>query len=100
MAAGVKIGLFKPLGEASFSEPCDLELVQASYRVLNLNIPFQKPSFIQWWTILDQTCQGVKFLMDKNKIDVHHGVGSFVDKNTVKITRDANKHRESHKKNR
>jgi len=36
--------------------------------------------------VVDQTCQGVKFLMDKNKIDVHHGVGSFVDKNTVKIT--------------
>jgi dihydrolipoamide dehydrogenase len=24
--------------------------------------------------------------MDKNKIDVHNGVGSFVDNNTVKIT--------------
>lgn len=36
--------------------------------------------------VVDQTCQGVKFLMDKNKIDVHHGVGSFVDKNTVKVT--------------
>ena len=24
--------------------------------------------------------------MDKNKIDVHHGLGSFVDKNTVKVT--------------
>src|SRR5690606_26485828 len=26
------------------------------------------------------------FLMKKNKVDVFHGVGSFVDKNTVKVT--------------
>ncbi|MEX1190408.1 MAG: dihydrolipoyl dehydrogenase [Brumimicrobium sp.] len=38
--------------------------------------------------VVEQTCQGVKFLMDKNNIDVHHGVGSFVDKNTVKVTND------------
>lgn len=36
--------------------------------------------------VVEQTCQGVKFLMDKNNIDVHHGIGSFVDKNTVKVT--------------
>ncbi|MGM0477768.1 MAG: dihydrolipoyl dehydrogenase [Bacteroidota bacterium] len=36
--------------------------------------------------VVDQTCQGVKFLMDKNKIDVHHGMGAFVDKNTIKVT--------------
>ena len=36
--------------------------------------------------VVEQTCGGVKFLMDKNKIDVHHGLGSFVDKNTIKIT--------------
>ena len=36
--------------------------------------------------VVSQTCAGVKFLMDKNKIDVHTGVGSFVDKNTIKIT--------------
>lgn len=36
--------------------------------------------------VVSQTCAGVKFLMDKNKIEVHTGVGSFVDKNTVKIT--------------
>ena len=35
--------------------------------------------------VISQTCDGVKFLMDKNKIDVHHGIGSFVDKNTVEI---------------
>ncbi|MCB9225186.1 MAG: dihydrolipoyl dehydrogenase [Crocinitomicaceae bacterium] len=36
--------------------------------------------------VVSQTCDGVKYLMDKNKIDVHHGVGSFVDKNTIKVT--------------
>ncbi len=36
--------------------------------------------------VVEQTCAGVKFLMDKNNIDVHHGVGSFVDKNTIKVT--------------
>lgn len=35
--------------------------------------------------VVSQTCAGVKFLMDKNKIDVHHGTGSFIDKNTVKV---------------
>ena len=36
--------------------------------------------------VVQQTCDGVQYLMDKNKIDVHTGVGSFVDKNTIKIT--------------
>lgn len=35
--------------------------------------------------VVSQTCTGVKFLMDKNKIDVHHGMGSFVDKNTIQV---------------
>lgn len=38
--------------------------------------------------VVDQTCDGVKFLMDKNKIDVHQGVGSFKDKNTVVVKGD------------
>lgn len=36
--------------------------------------------------VVAQTCDGINFLMDKNNIDVHHGLGSFVDKNTIKIT--------------
>ncbi|MEM6523870.1 MAG: dihydrolipoyl dehydrogenase [Bacteroidota bacterium] len=36
--------------------------------------------------VVKQTCDGVDYLMKKNKIDVHTGIGSFVDKNTVKIT--------------
>lgn len=36
--------------------------------------------------VVDQTSGGIKFLMDKNKVDVLQGVGSFVDKNHVKVT--------------
>jgi len=36
--------------------------------------------------VVSQTSAGVKFLMDKNKVDVIYGIGSFIDKNTVKVT--------------
>ena len=36
-------------------------------------------------SVVEQTCAGIKFLMDKNKIDVYHGVGSFVNATTVKV---------------
>lgn len=36
--------------------------------------------------VVDANVQGVAFLMKKNKIDVHQGVGSFVDAHTVKVT--------------
>lgn len=36
--------------------------------------------------VVDENVQGIAFLMKKNKIDVHTGLGSFVDKNTIKIT--------------
>lgn len=36
--------------------------------------------------VVKQTCDGVEYLMSKNNIDVLTGVGSFVDKNTIKIT--------------
>jgi dihydrolipoamide dehydrogenase len=32
------------------------------------------------------TCDGIDFLMKKNKIDVYKGMGSFIDKNTIKIS--------------
>ena len=35
--------------------------------------------------VVETTCKGVEFLMKKNKIDVFHGHGSFVDKNTIQI---------------
>ncbi|MCB7480746.1 dihydrolipoyl dehydrogenase [Christiangramia sediminis] len=39
-------------------------------------------------SVVSQTCDGVKFLMDKNKIDVIEGVGSFKDKTHVNIEKD------------
>lgn len=36
--------------------------------------------------VIAQTCNGIKFLMDKNNITVYQGVGSFKDKNTVIIS--------------
>ena len=38
--------------------------------------------------VVAQTCQGVKYLMEKNKIEVHHGSGSFINATTVSITSD------------
>jgi dihydrolipoamide dehydrogenase len=39
-------------------------------------------------SVVKQTCDGIDYLMKKNKIDVLHGFGSFVNKNTIKITPD------------
>lgn len=36
--------------------------------------------------VVKANVDGIAFLMKKNKIDVHTGVGSFVDRNTIKIT--------------
>ena len=36
--------------------------------------------------VVDQTCKGVEYLMKKNKIEVFHGHGSFVDNTTIQIT--------------
>ncbi|HEY8938490.1 MAG TPA: dihydrolipoyl dehydrogenase [Cyclobacteriaceae bacterium] len=36
--------------------------------------------------VVKANVDGIAFLMKKNKIDVHTGAGSFVDKNTVKVT--------------
>jgi dihydrolipoamide dehydrogenase len=36
--------------------------------------------------VVKANVDGIAFLMKKNKIDVYTGVGSFVDKNTIKVT--------------
>jgi dihydrolipoamide dehydrogenase len=36
--------------------------------------------------VVKANVDGIAYLMKKNKIDVHTGVGSFVDKNTIKVT--------------
>jgi dihydrolipoamide dehydrogenase len=35
--------------------------------------------------VVSQTCAGVKYLMDNNKIDIFTGHGKFIDKNTVAV---------------
>jgi dihydrolipoamide dehydrogenase len=35
--------------------------------------------------VVKQNTEGINYLMKKNKIDVHHGHGSFVNKNTIKV---------------
>ena len=37
-------------------------------------------------SVVKANVDGIAYLMKKNKIEVHTGVGSFVDKNTIKIT--------------
>ncbi len=37
--------------------------------------------------VVDQTCAGVKYLMDKNKITVFEGVGAFESASQIKITK-------------
>lgn len=36
--------------------------------------------------VVEQVTGGVDFLMKKNKIDVYHGMGSFINKNQIKVT--------------
>ena len=39
-------------------------------------------------SVVEQTCGGITYLMKKNKIDVHHGHGSFVSANKLSIKSD------------
>jgi dihydrolipoamide dehydrogenase len=41
--------------------------------------------------VVKQNVDGIQYLMKKNKIDVHQGIGSFKDKNTVIVTKDDGK---------
>ncbi|MEM8908189.1 MAG: dihydrolipoyl dehydrogenase [Bacteroidota bacterium] len=38
--------------------------------------------------VVEQTTKGVDFLMKKNKIDVYHGHGAFVDAQHIQVTKD------------
>ncbi|NNG08551.1 MAG: dihydrolipoyl dehydrogenase [Arenibacter sp.] len=42
-------------------------------------------------SVVDQTCAGVKFLMDKNKIEVYEGIGSFKDATHIDIKKNDGK---------
>ncbi len=36
--------------------------------------------------VVSQTCDGIKYLMNKNKVEVFHATGSLVDSTTIKVT--------------
>ena len=38
--------------------------------------------------VVKQNTTGIEFLFRKNKITAYNGVGSFIDKNTIKVTKD------------
>ena len=38
--------------------------------------------------VVEQTTGGINYLMKKNGIEVHHGFGSFQDKNHILVTKD------------
>ncbi|EPR68897.1 dihydrolipoyl dehydrogenase [Cyclobacterium qasimii] len=49
--------------------------------------------------VVHQNVEGIQYLMKKNKIDVHQGVGSFKDKTTIIVTKDDGKTEELKAKN-
>lgn len=49
--------------------------------------------------VVEENTKGIDFLMKKNKIDVYHGVGSFVNANTVKVTSGKNQETQLNSKN-
>ena len=52
------------------------------------NLAVNMPQMIQRKNeVVSQTVKGVEFLMKKNKIDVHHGHGSFVDAHTINVAK-------------
>jgi dihydrolipoamide dehydrogenase len=68
---------------------------ETSFKEHGINLSNLKVDFKQMIErkrqVVQQTCDGVEFLMKKNKIDVHTGVGSFKDKNTIIVTKEDGK---------
>ena len=62
---------------------------ETSFKEHGIDIPKPKVNLKQMISrkadVVKQNVEGIDFLMKKNKIDVHHGVGSFVDKNTILV---------------
>lgn len=61
-----------------------------TFKEHGIDIPAPKVNLAQMIArkadVVKQNVDGIAFLMKKNKIDVHLGTGSFVDKNTIKVT--------------
>jgi dihydrolipoamide dehydrogenase len=50
------------------------------------NVSLDLPQMIERKNqVVAQTCDGVKFLMKKNKVDVYYGQGSFVDSHHIQV---------------
>lgn len=60
------------------------------FKTHGIDIPEPKVNIAQMikrkGEVVKSNVDGIAFLMKKNKIDVLQGVGSFVDKNTIKVT--------------
>lgn len=60
-----------------------------TFKEHGIDIPAPKVNFKQMIArkegVVEQTTGGIDFLMKKNKIDVHHGHGSFVDAHTISV---------------
>lgn len=60
-----------------------------TFKEHGIDIPAPKVNFTQMIKrktgVVDQTTAGIEYLMKKNKIDVIHGHGSFIDKNTISV---------------
>lgn len=64
----------------------------ASHGIDLKNLKVNMPQMIKRKNeVVEQTCNGVAFLMKKNKIDVYHGHGSFVNANKISIAKDDGK---------
>ncbi len=63
---------------------------ESTFKEHGIDIPKPKVNIKQMIArkadVVKQNVDGIDFLMKKNKIDVHHGLGSFVDKNTIKVS--------------
>lgn len=62
-----------------------------NFKEHGIDIPAPKVNLTQMikrkQDVVDQTTAGIDFLMKKNKVDVFQGVGSFISKNQVKVTK-------------
>jgi dihydrolipoamide dehydrogenase len=60
---------------------------ESTFKEHGIDIPKPKVNLTQMIArkshVVKENVDGIQFLMKKNKIDVHHGLGSFKDKNTV-----------------
>jgi len=60
-----------------------------TFKTHGIDIPKPKVNLTQMIArkndVVKQNVDGIQYLMNKNKITVYHGMGSFVDKNTIQI---------------